>query len=133
MHHKIVWIAALGMLFGCGSEDLEETGDDTAVDDTPAYTADWTGVVELLNAECAQCHAVGSPTGPGIVLEEAIWNDLADSANALVVPGDPEASELWDRLIGGPSGDSMPWGGALLDAEKIAHVEQWILDGALVP
>ncbi|MCO4747801.1 MAG: hypothetical protein KC912_23600 [Proteobacteria bacterium] len=105
----------------------------TACDDTvfpgggPSYPPGQVGVKALLEDQCALCHPA---IEPAYTFPDDVWTDVADGTEALVVPGDPEASLLW-RVMTNPGPDEavMPSGG-LLPIETVQHVEAWILDGA---
>jgi hypothetical protein len=98
---------------------------------TPTDAEGWCAVKPLLTANCVACHQTDGVSIP--------WLD-ADPHGALVgvespnygipyvVPGDPDASLLVQKLEGA-AGGIMPPGG-MLAADRIAAVRQWITDGA---
>jgi hypothetical protein len=97
----------------------------------------WTSVQTVLDESCATCHGGPSaPAGVGIVLPDAIVEDLDDPASPLfpaygelVVPGDSAASVLWQAI--GHTGEVTPM--PIGATEPIANadcVQQWIDDGA---
>ena len=91
------------------------------------YTPDWDGFVALAADACSGCHG---PEGSAetLPLPLAIQVDI-DAGNELyVVPGDAEASLLWQVLADG----GMPLGAAM-DPVVIDPVRRWIDGGAGVP
>ena len=121
------WMLAV---FAChGPEDASGTGDTAA---PSIYPADWDGVVQFLDDDCAQCHASGNP----VLFPDGLEDDVRSGAGALVVAGDPDASALW-RVISGDLGPTdfgpMPFGDDPLPAAEIAHVRAWIEAGAPLP
>ena len=57
-----------------------------------------------------------------------------DADKDLIVAGDPEKSELYQRLVL-PAGDKklMPKGGDPLPKDKIELIAKWIKEGAVLP
>jgi mono/diheme cytochrome c family protein len=91
---------------------------DTA--ETPTFTAD---VAPILSLACVSCHgALGG-------WDASTYTSAIESGDhgPAVVPGDPDGSPLFQRLIG--QGALMPPTGALSDAE-IDLVRNWIAGGA---
>ncbi len=82
------------------------------------YSSDWAGMELLYADHCDVCH----PSVQGIDLH-------ADTAYWLV-PGDASASTLW-LDVAGLGFSVMPKTG-LLPSEDVAHVEEWINDGAVI-
>ncbi len=81
----------------------------------------------IFEKSCFSCHAAGGFAAAFLLIEE--HSELIKE-NGPVVPGDPDASRLYKRLLG-EGGQLMPLGGPpLLDAE-IETIKNWILDGAL--
>ncbi|GBD07839.1 hypothetical protein HRbin22_00065 [Candidatus Thermoflexus japonica] len=74
---------------------------------------------------CVRCH--GGAAG--------LWLDRYDRVMAgsargsVVIPGNPEASELYRRITG-RSQPAMPLGGPPLSPEEIERIRQWIAAGA---
>ena len=79
-------------------------------------------VMALLQGRCAGCHTYGQadPAGWGSVLDISRMID-----SDIVVPGDPNASRLIDRVA--VAGD-MPPKGDRLKADEVALLKQWITD-----
>lgn len=119
------WASACGLLWACAAE-------------APGAPATYTDVKAKVFVSCAfsTCHKGASPAG-GLSLEGDARAQLVDKAASgvpgrkRVVPGDPGASYLMDKLtLTKPAvGDPMPPGGAL-EAERIEMVRSWIAAGA---
>lgn len=124
------------LLSACGAK-----GDDSAAADADDADVadDWaTAQGEVLFPSCGfgACHGAGA----GGLLIDGGDGDHARLVGAaatgaagqtLVVPGDPAASYLLQKMRGssGISGEVMPPGGAL-EADKVAIIEAWIRAGA---
>lgn len=95
----------------------------------------WCAVQQVL-VDCTSCHSAGAAAG-GLDLETDPHAALVDVVSAaygevLVAPGDADGSLLVRKLEGTQASDEgavMPPTGAL-DAEVVAVVRQWVLDGA---
>jgi hypothetical protein len=114
-------------LFACGANN--------GGGDTPkTYTPDWDGVNAFLSDECLACHEEGGDST--LRLPSALELDLYTGDGLLVVPFEPEESRLW-RVISDTLSDNdaarMPLGTEPLPEETVAHVREWILDGAPWP
>ena len=85
-----------------------------------------TEIQPIFNAQCGNCHLGNSSAGVNV----ANYQNTMDSD--IVVPGNAQASSLYDRITRANSeaGD-MPPGNAELSAEQIALIELWINEGAL--
>lgn len=104
----------------------------------------WASVFEDLfrgrGCATALCHG-GSESGFRVTDRDAthralVMGDARGEActgeGALIVPGDPDASLLVEKLTGAPRcGDAMPLGGIPLRDEDLAAVRDWIAAGAL--
>jgi mono/diheme cytochrome c family protein len=77
-------------------------------------------VVDLLKARCASCHTYGQadPAGWGSVLDLSRMVD-----GDIVVPGDPTASRLFDRVA---VAGNMPPSGPRLTGEEVGLLKEWI-------
>ena len=76
------------------------------------------GVRTILTTSCASCHNYNSLSNEQLIDQ------------GLVVAGDPEASEIYYRLVGSVGGGSpkdMPQGGALT-ASEVEQIRVWILE-----
>ena len=85
-----------------------------------------TEIQPIFNAQCGNCHLGNSSAGVNV----SNYQNTIDSD--IVVPGNAQASSLYDRITRANSeaGD-MPPGNAELSAEQIALIELWINEGAL--
>ena len=79
----------------------------------------------IFEQSCLICH------GPDGAYKETllIEHSALIKANGSVVPGNPEASRLYKRLLG-EGGQLMPLGGPQLPDSQIETVKNWILAGA---
>ncbi len=85
-----------------------------------------TEIQPIFNAQCGNCHLGNSSAGVNV----ANYQNTMDSD--IVIPGNAQASSLYDRITRANSeaGD-MPPGNAELSVEQIALIEIWINEGAL--
>lgn len=137
--------ALLAGLAACAPADTRT--DDT---DTPAastFTEIHTALFpEATAAKCDFCHGqVANQISNGLLNMGQDDRDLAydvllhqtstsrDCAGMpYVVPGDPEGSLLYTKLLAEPGcGERMPLGGGALPASQIRMVQSWIEGGAL--
>jgi hypothetical protein len=97
------------------------------------YPPGWTGVKALFASECFSCHpASDDPDVPDLM--EVIPEDIEAGTEFYVVAGEPENSRLWELLEGSDPELYMPLSRPeVLPYESVQHVEQWILDGAVIP
>ncbi|MFH1278588.1 MAG: hypothetical protein ABIK65_09435 [Candidatus Eisenbacteria bacterium] len=112
--------------------DGNDGGDTTAV----AFAGD---VLPILTSSCAfvGCHASETHSG-NLVLDGAnAYANLVGVASfnyppgVRVTAGDPDASVLYQKLLGNPSFDArMPLGGAPLAGADLAKIREWIEEGA---
>ena len=117
--HFLVLVA---VLFGAARDEADAIADAAR------------SVREILELRCGECHgsALGRPKG-----QFGHVTDLVRMAKEpeLVVPGDPEASELYLLLVDPEPEFKMPPEGAAfgpMSPAEIAAVRDWIADGALV-
>ncbi len=100
-------------------------------------------VSPLLEANCGGCHSSDRAEGDLILVGDGVYEYLTDTVSitdpegrAYVVPGDPQNSYLYLKLIGADSiaGKAMPLdpleGVRTLSEEELADIETWITDGA---
>ncbi len=87
-------------------------------------------VKPILEAHCLECHQPNILKGD---LSLATRTELM--ASGAVTPGDPAASHLLEVIQPGPNGEApeMPKKGAPLSTEEVAHIRQWIAEGAPWP
>ena len=80
----------------------------------------------IFEQHCLDCHGEFGSYTDALLIKHA---DLIE--NRAVIPGRPDASELYLRLLGDTdTGSQMPLGQEPLDAETIATIRQWIEAGA---
>lgn len=114
--------------------------DDSVFVPQQTYGPDWSGTLEMLSVQCADCHPSGSQVLPEddiradrVSLPDAVVTDVCEDLGNYVVPGDLGESQLW-RLVTGlrrPSDPpQMPSGRSRLTDQQIADLEEWILNGA---
>ena len=101
-----------------------------------------TRVKKVLQANCGGCHGGPTPSeGLDLTAEDAYAQLLSPSIQEpgmkLVEPGDPEASYLWLKLLGGPGivGKAMPIdplnGTRMLRPSELDDIKAWIENGAV--
>ncbi len=101
------------------------------------YSADVEG---LFLSHCHSCHSTEDPRGDLVLDPGTGYSRLVSVPSTqepslhLVVPGDPEASYLWAKLMGTTEqGKGMPrtlFGAKKLPAEDLEKVRRWIASGA---
>ena len=80
----------------------------------------------IFEASCLNCHGPDGAFRETLLMEHS---ELIDGGT--VVPGNPNASELYKRLLGPTeNGVQMPFGQPQLPAQSIDTVRRWILAGA---
>lgn len=135
----VLWLA-LGAVavFGCGGGD---DGDDGGkVEPKPTFTRVTKEVITNTTCGGPLCHmspavagfALGArdPLHATLVSQKAGGPECATSGLERVVPGDPDNSLLYLKLVPNPPcGDQMPVMSSLKD-EQIELVRQWIAAGA---
>ncbi len=114
---RLVLTACLALLLiGCGSKPAPApAAQQQPPDNTLTYGRD---IQPLFATNCASCHAAGGA---------AAKYDLTtyQGVTALVVPGQPDSSKLYQMLVEG----KMPPTGKL-DSMSLAKVRDWIAQGA---
>jgi hypothetical protein len=84
----------------------------------------------LLGAHCFKCHGGVKEAGElNLQFRERALKG-GESGEIAIVPGKPEASEFYKRLVAEDSTERMPKKEAPLPAEKIALLKRWIAEGA---
>ena len=137
----LAWIG--GATFPGGGETAgESTGDPTGGGD-PTFTR---VQQEIFNSGVCSCHDSAANEALNgnlsLLVDEAYANivnvkSLEAMSTNFITPGDPAASYLYLKLTGefldveGGAPDAMPLGGAMLAADKLKLVEDWILAGAM--
>ncbi len=80
----------------------------------------------ILQKNCSLCHGEHGSFTEDLVLE---YTSLI--GNGVIVPGNPNASEFYKRLIENtPEKPRMPWGQPALSADALETIRQWIAAGA---
>ena len=80
----------------------------------------------ILEKNCSLCHGEHGSFTEDLVLEHTSLIE-----NGAIVPGNPDASEFYTRLIEDtPEKPRMPWGGAALSESALETIYQWIAGGA---
>ena len=80
----------------------------------------------IFEASCLNCHGADGAFRETLLMEHS---ELLDGGT--VVPGNPNASELYKRLLGPTeNGAQMPFGLSPLPPQSIEVVRRWILAGA---
>lgn len=127
---RVRHLAPLGCLVVAAGCDDHLLGVPPEGEAPSSYTCDWEGVREFFDDYCQACHTGSHPSGK-IDLVSAIEAELDGEQYHLVVPGDADASRLWQSLAGIGSAILMPYGYTIpLDRSQTEHVECWISEGA---
>ena len=80
----------------------------------------------IFEASCLNCHGPDGAYRETLLMEHS---ELIDGGT--VIPGNPDASELYKRLLGPTeNGVQMPFGQPQLPAQSIDTIRRWILAGA---
>lgn len=84
----------------------------------------------ILQQHCIRCHQPGIRKG-----ELSLATSVDLKANEYAVPGKPEESHLWEMVTPQIDGKrpAMPKEGKPLNAEELALVRRWIVEGAVWP
>ena len=80
----------------------------------------------IFEQNCFSCHAAGATYAAFLLIED--YSALT-AENGPVVPGDPDASRLYKRLLG-EGGAQMPFLAPPLPEQEIETIKDWILAGA---
>ena len=89
---------------------------------------DWTDVSGIFKERCIMCHSAVAGASKGLRLDDYAAAIAGSERGAVLVPGDPEGSELVRRLSG-KSAPRMPFLSRPLPADQIAIIENWIAAG----
>ncbi|GMW01781.1 MAG: hypothetical protein AMXMBFR84_29180 [Candidatus Hydrogenedentota bacterium] len=90
-------------------------------------------VLPILSGNCFQCHGPDPTSRKGKLRLDDAEDALAERGGPpVIVPGNPDASELIRRVISTDSNERMPppEAGDALSAEQVALLRQWISEGA---
>jgi mono/diheme cytochrome c family protein len=90
------------------------------------------GVLPILQEKCFRCHGDKNQGGLKLNSREAALHG-GDSEIPAIVPGNPDASEMFVRLRTDDASIVMPPSGERLSESQIAGLEKWIRDGAAWP
>ena len=108
---------------------------------SPDLTSLSNQVQQIFDSHCIQCHDAGDPQKGQDLEQDSAYSSTVQtpsmelSSMRRVEPGSPDRSYLYHKITGtqaavGGSGDPMPKGGRLSDAE-IQTIRDWIAQGAL--
>jgi cytochrome c553 len=90
-------------------------------------------VAPLLATKCGACHAAGSPESGFRIDEREKTIAGGDSGSVGIVPGKPDESELYKRIVTDDHESRMPADGEPLSADEQQLVRLWIESGAPWP
>ncbi|MFK8017771.1 MAG: Ig-like domain-containing protein [Gammaproteobacteria bacterium] len=142
---SLLWLALV--LSGCPSgtgDGLDDNGrplSEGGGTPPPALNATFESLqANIFTPTCTVCHA-GAAAPVGLKLDAANSYDMLVGvasaqvpAQLRVVPGDPDASYLVQKIEGTAAvGQQMPLGGPFLDSDQVAQVRDWIAAGAQPP
>jgi hypothetical protein len=88
-----------------------------------------TRIQPALTANCVPCHHGDKGSG-GLTLDSATAMARGGRSGAIVKPGDPKASLIFQRIASEDKAVRMPLGGNALPPETIALIREWIEHGA---
>lgn len=87
-------------------------------------------IAPILLRRCAGCHGERTNLGGWRAHTYAALTKRGSSGAAPLVPGKPETSELYKRLVAKSEAIRMPKSDDALDAAQLALFRKWILEGA---
>ena len=87
----------------------------------------------VLVAHCYTCHSADTKPAGGLRVDDRNGLLAGGNSGAAVIPGDPEASVLLQRVSHANPKRRMPKEGEPLTQEQIADLTHWIRDGAAWP
>lgn len=87
----------------------------------------------ILEQHCLRCHGGIKQAGGLSLVERAGAMAEGGSGQPAVLPGDPQRSELYRRIVSEDEDERMPVGGPPLSSEEIRVLRQWIAEGASWP
>jgi hypothetical protein len=116
----------------CGGEDCVEVSTSCDPLYEPTFDNVWQNTLSVSCAVGSTCHTASGDRG-GLTLDTAdgAYSDLLGESgdDARVLSGDPGCSEMIRRIVADDSGDLMPPGSPLSEAERCAVI-QWVANGA---
>ena len=134
----IGWIAGAPSLGTTGEGDTEDAEDGTPggstsdVDTSGGESLSFAEDIYPLLARCTSCHGL-EPTlseGPTAAYDALVDVESSLEGHTYVVPGEPDASYLLEKIKAEDPGNRMPRGGEPLPPESVELVEEWIIEGA---
>ncbi|MBK6342292.1 MAG: hypothetical protein IPF41_06810 [Flavobacteriales bacterium] len=135
--NRIVISSALTMLLAaCAKDEGPLHVPKPVIPGEPVDTAYFNSeVLPILAARCWTCHPPmgGMDLSEGEAYMSLVGVESTNHAPAVrVVPGDPEASVLWNKVsFTEVYGLGMPPDGNVLSADELATIRDWIEQGAL--
>lgn len=87
-------------------------------------------IAPVLKDKCLACHSIEKAKGGYRVHSFAAAVSPGKSGKPAIVPGEPETSELFRRLVTEDLDDRMPQEDQALPSSTIAMFRQWIAEGA---
>lgn len=98
-----------------------------------AHAADYGDAIKpLLRTKCVSCHGALKQEG-GLRLDTGNSARTGGDSGQAVVPGDVDASLLWQRVTAETAGERMPPEGEPLTSDELKLIRQWIRAGAASP
>ena len=99
----------------------------------PLFGVDFEGNVEpIFHTRCYVCHGEQQQMS-GLRLDDGDAALAGGYSGKVILPGDAAGSPLMERVRSDKDGFRMPPAGAPLTEEEVAHLEEWINDGAEFP
>jgi mono/diheme cytochrome c family protein len=122
----LVSAVAFAAALACGTEEKTAAAGDVVQKSAKPVAASFAAdVTPILKASCAKCHG----NAGGVSLESYAAVMAGAKGGKIVVPGDPDASELV-KVIDGRDTPRMPMGADPLLAAQISAIRAWIAAGA---
>ena len=87
----------------------------------------------ILAQECYECHSTATKKKGSLLLDSRAGWQVGGESGAVIKPGDPAGSLLFQTIKHEHEDLKMPKNGAKLDDKTIANFEQWIREGAVDP
>lgn len=89
-------------------------------------------VYPVLQAACIRCHGAEKAKG-GLRLDAWEYAHKGGDEGPAIIPGKPEESPFFQRLVTSDEDERMPRGADALSATRIAAIRAWIIAGARWP
>lgn len=87
----------------------------------------------IIETKCVWCHAAAPDSASGLDLTSAAGLIKGGNGGAVVIPGSPEQSVLYQSVARTHPKFKMPKNAGKLSDEQIADLAQWIKDGCVWP